>query len=134
MRQAILIEHAYFGVMPELKAAFSKTLETPERGLFGIQRQGRAKGVLESEARTLLPAEQARGVAFDEVRHLILWTAKVLEHLDGELVIMLTGPSRYAPASIRYAPASSRNSRRQSAYYRLVDAKRWHPSSLLFFS
>jgi hypothetical protein len=84
MRQTILIEHAYLGVMPELKAAFSKTLETPERGLFGIRRQGRAKGVLKSEAGTLLPAERARGVAFEESRHLVLWTAKVPEHLDGE--------------------------------------------------
>jgi hypothetical protein len=29
MGQAILVEHAYLGIMPELKTAFLETVETP---------------------------------------------------------------------------------------------------------
>jgi hypothetical protein len=87
MGEAILIEHANVGVVPKLKATFLKTRETPKRGLFGILRQGWTKSVLKSEAGPWLSAERARGVAFDERRHLILWSAKVPEHFDGELLI-----------------------------------------------
>jgi len=84
MGEALLIEQANVGVVPKLKATFFKTRETPKRGLFGIRHQGWTKSVLKSEAGASLPAERARGVAFDEKRHLILWTAKVPEHFDGE--------------------------------------------------
>src|SRR5262249_51307195 len=82
MGQAMLIEHANVGIMPKLKATFLKTRETPQRGLFGMRRQGAGKSVLKPEATTALPAERARSVAFDQTRHLGLWTAKVPEHFD----------------------------------------------------
>jgi hypothetical protein len=57
MGQAILIEQANLGIVPELKQAFSKTIETASRGLFCIGRQGRAKSIRKSETAPALPAE-----------------------------------------------------------------------------
>src|SRR5215831_13711047 len=59
VRQAILIKEANLRIVPELKAALSKTLETPDGGLFCIGCQRRAKSVLKSETATPLPAKRA---------------------------------------------------------------------------
>ena len=97
--------------MPEFKQTFSKTFETPDGGLFCIARQGSAKGVFEPETATRSPAKRAYGVTLREGRHVVLWTTKVSEHLDGEL----------AKAKLPGAPATTLK----------LEKPEWRPRSAL---
>ena len=85
MRQTILIRRPISVSCQNSNRPFPKTFETPDGGLFCIARQGSAKGVFEPETATRSPAKRAYGVTLREGRHVVLWTTKVSEHLDGEL-------------------------------------------------